>query len=245
MPSDFKKEYQAYIEADMPDLWGRIEEGISEETGADTAEEQMTPPARKVIPWQRVVRRIGQVAAVAAIALISVNAIRMFSGSKSSAPMPAASDSAAPAYEAAAPASYDMEEAPAAEEPVMEAAEAPAIAEASEQAAAETAGPVMDAVNGSAAEASKAAEADGILMPEEAVLLSMEECTDENAAYRYALRFSCGDTELGCVLSEENAALAESQGIVLQPGGTYRIRVDVRRDDADPEYPYEILELTE
>lgn len=145
MPSDFEREYKEYIENSTPDFWDKIEAGITDEAGAQTetvvkadvspADVQATDKSsyvnhnKKVIKWGIVAKRVGQFAAVAAIALISFGLVTMLAkGGKTSAPM--MSDSAAPAAEAAAEA-----EAPAAEaaeepmyddmEPMAEAAEAP------------------------------------------------------------------------------------------------------------------------
>ena len=82
MPSDFEREYKEYIESTTPDFWDKIEAGIAEETTAEvktvtavetSAEVESDSQSyvnqdKKVIKWGVVAKRIGQFAAVAAIA---------------------------------------------------------------------------------------------------------------------------------------------------------------------------------
>lgn len=270
MPSDFEKEYKNYIESDMPDLWGRIEKGISEE--------------KKVVRWPIVVRRIGQIAAVAAVGLISLSAVLLLFRGKllSSSASKGSSDNAAAApapaaYEAAADtaeASYSAAEEDAWDEYAM--AEAAGADDSYEKAATEEAEEAFDfaaadsapeAENGMVSETAEAAaektgesktesrdytalndgdDRDMALMFKDAELLYIEEIDkadrkDGEENYRYALEFRSGNKVIRCLLSEENAERAEADGVELTVGDTYRIFVINRDEAGDSDYPYELL----
>ncbi len=93
MPSDFEREYKKYIESDMPDLWSRIEAGITadEPDGAKAADEkagsdavvsepsEAVKPAetpvvsdnKKIIRWGIYAKRAGQIAAAVALLFVA------------------------------------------------------------------------------------------------------------------------------------------------------------------------------
>ncbi len=162
MPSDFEREYKEYIESTTPDFWDKIEAGIAEETTAEvktvTAVETSAEvesdaqsyvnQGKKVIKWGVVAKRIGQFAAVAAIAFISFGLVSMLAKGGMKSASPAMSDSAAPAAAAEAPAAdaaaYDSE--PMAEA-AYEAEEVDAVMEAEAPAAAEETADEAPALN--------------------------------------------------------------------------------------------------
>ena len=173
MPSDFEREYKEYIESTTPDFWDKIEAGIADDAAAQTetvAETATTADVsaadkatldtqsyvnqnKKVIKWGIVAKRIGQFAAVAAIALISFGLVTLLAKGGMKSASPAMTDSTAPAaaaeattdgFAAADAAAYDSE--PMAEA-AYEAEEADAVMEAEAPAAAEATADEAPALN--------------------------------------------------------------------------------------------------
>lgn len=119
MPSDFEKDYKKYIESDMPDLWGRIEEGIGDPIGNTN---HVNHDRDKVIRRGIFAKKAGQIAAAVALVFVAYMLVRILAnGGMQAASTAPAADMAEPMAEAAYDASPAAEA--AAEAPVYEEAE--------------------------------------------------------------------------------------------------------------------------
>ncbi len=119
MPSDFEKDYKKYIESDMPDLWGRIEEGIGDPIGNTN---HVNHDRDKVIRRGIFAKKAGQIAAAVALVFVAYMLVRILAnGGMQAASTAPSADMAAPMAEAAYDAAPSADT--AAEAPVYEEAE--------------------------------------------------------------------------------------------------------------------------
>ncbi len=213
MPSDFEREYKKYIESDMPDLWSRIEAGITadEPDGAKAADEkagsdavvsepsEAVKPAetpvvsdnKKIIRWGIYAKRAGQIAAAVALLFVAYFLLQ-FMATKGMR----ASESAAPMADAAA--------------------EAPAMAEADVAAADTYEAEAPDMADSAPMAEAAASDSEAPMLGRESDTISMDEAVNsirEKAAASADNRKYKADTDKTAMAEDAEAAAEETDEI--------------------------------